>query len=290
MTTLRVEPRGTQQDLQAMVRYYVESGPDYETWSPAFNMHFGYWEAGLNPLRREAMLERMNQKVTKTMEGLRRVLDMGCGLGATARSLAERSRRTRVTGITVVPWQVERAREMTPADLHVEFLEEDYTDTGFADGTFDGVYAIESFCHAPGRHKADCLKEAHRVLRRGGEIVIADGFLRKGERLNGLLGRCHRRICECWSMDSLPVLPEVLACLQETGFRVTAVQDISWRVAFSVAHVPFVTICFLLRELVRKRSNLSRERWNNLLAPLLTGVVGLARQHFAYYILRAEKL
>ena len=36
-------------------------------------------------------------------------------------------------------------------------------------------------------------------------------------------------------------------------------------------------------------SRLSKERRNNLLAPLLTGVVGLARAYFGYYILRAEK-
>lgn len=273
-----------------MVRYYMESGPDYQAWSPAFNMHFGYWEWGVNPLQREAMLERMNQKVTAELEGCRRVLDMGCGLGATARSFALRSKRTRVTGVTVVPWQVERAREMTPAGMFVNFFEENYTQMSFADEAFDAVYAIESLCHGPGRDKAACIEEAHRVLKCGGRIVIADGFLRRSESLSGLLGLCHRRICECWSMDSLPVLPEVLDCLEATGFRVTAVEDVSWRVAFSVAHVPFVTARFLLRELLSKRTKLNRERWNNLLAPLLTGVVGLARTYFGYYILRAEKV
>jgi hypothetical protein len=119
---------------------------------------------------------------------------------------------------------------------------------------------------------------------------MADGFLRTSEPLVGVLAKCHERICECWSMDSLPVLPDVLAGLRENGFRVTGVEDISWRVAFSVAHVPFVTARFLVRELIGRRSRLSRERRNNLLAPLLTGVVGLARRHFGYYILRAEKV
>lgn len=290
MRTLLAAAPVTQQDVEAMVRYYQEAGPDYRAWSPAFNMHFGYWETGMNPLRREAMLERMNQIVTAPMLGRRRVLDMGCGVGASARSLAKRSTWTKVAGVTIVPWQVERAWEMTPRDLRVEFCEEDYTQTGFADEAFDGAYAIESFCHGTGRDKAECLREAHRVLRKGGELAIADGFVRHSNPLGGWLARIHRRICQCWSMDTLPVLPEVLACLRDTGFQVTAVEDISWRVAMSVAHVPFVTARFLLSELAGKRRKLNRERWNNLLAPLLTGVVGLARRHFGYYILRAWKV
>ncbi len=273
------------QAIEAMVRYYSEAGPDYAAWSCGFNMHFGYWEAGLNPFHREALLERMNEVVTASLEGCRKVLDMGCGLGATARSLAARSPRGRVTGITVVPWQVERAREATAAGERVEFFEEDYTQTDFGNTEFDGAYAIESFCHGPGRDKAACIRETARILRSGGKFVMADGFLKKRTQLPRWLAFCHKKLCECWSMDSLPVLPEVLNCLEAEGFRVTAVEDVSWRVAVSVAHVPFVTARFLLAQ----RSRLSKERRNNLLAPLLTGVVGLARAYSGYYILRAEK-
>jgi len=38
-------------------QYYREAGPDYAAWSREFNMHFGYYRAGANPLRRETMLE-----------------------------------------------------------------------------------------------------------------------------------------------------------------------------------------------------------------------------------------
>ncbi len=181
-------------------------------------MHFGYWEAGMNPFTREAMLERMNRKVTESLEGCRNILDMGCGVGATARSLALRSAESQIMGITIVPWQVERAREMTTANPRVQFQEANYTQTEFADEAFDGAYAIESFCHGPGRDKLTCLQEAHRILTSGGKIVVADGFLRNEKPLGGLLERCHRRICECWSMDSLPVLPEVLAGFEGRAF------------------------------------------------------------------------
>jgi MPBQ/MSBQ methyltransferase len=44
-------------------QYYSEAGPDYAAWSPEFNMHFGCYRAGANPLGRESMLEQMNVEV-----------------------------------------------------------------------------------------------------------------------------------------------------------------------------------------------------------------------------------
>ncbi len=64
--------------------YYSEAGPDYAAWSREFNMHFGYYRAGSNPLHREAMLEQMNAEVLARLQlGTNtkpRLLDLGCGL------------------------------------------------------------------------------------------------------------------------------------------------------------------------------------------------------------------
>src|SRR5215471_17366137 len=68
-------------------QYYSEAGPDYAAWSREFNMHFGYYRAGANPLRREPMLEQMNAEVLTRLHlnaiTEPSVLDLGCGLGAT---------------------------------------------------------------------------------------------------------------------------------------------------------------------------------------------------------------
>jgi len=44
-------------------RDYEEAGRDYATWSPNFNMHFGFFRRGMNPFSREAMLDEMKQEV-----------------------------------------------------------------------------------------------------------------------------------------------------------------------------------------------------------------------------------
>lgn len=276
-------------DLRRMVRYYEAAGPDYEAWSPAFNMHFGYWRTGINPFDREAMLEEMNRQIARRLGGAGSFLDMGCGLGATARALLKHLPGSKIKGVTLVPWQVQQARRLTTDAQSIEFVEADYRNTAFPSASFDGVYAVESLCHGPGRDKADCLSEASRLLRPGGVLVVADGFLKHGRPLKGWVDACHRRICNCWSMDSLAVLPEFVEKLRDLGFGEISIREVSWRVAPSVAHVPFVTLRFLAKKLLLERTSLSRERWNNILAPILTGVVGLARDHFGYFFVEGRK-
>jgi hypothetical protein len=46
-----------------VVSYYRETTADYRAWSRNLNMHFGYYRPGLNPFRRESMLDEMNRQV-----------------------------------------------------------------------------------------------------------------------------------------------------------------------------------------------------------------------------------
>ena len=109
-------------------RYYEEAGPDYAAWSPHFNMHFGFYRWGMNPFRREAMLEQMNMEVLNRLHRptassavvSARVLDMGCGLGATLRSFARHLPHSDLSGITLVPWQLERGRQLNQACPNAE--------------------------------------------------------------------------------------------------------------------------------------------------------------------------
>ena len=157
-------------------QYYSEAGPDYAACSREFNMHFGYYRAGANPLDREAMLEQMNAEVLARLEldgiAAPQLLDLGCGLGATLRSFARRLPNARLLGITKVPWQVEHARALNKAAGSGEgvcVVEGDYEDTSSPPrSAYDGVYALESSCHAHGADKAVLLEQAHRLLKPGG--------------------------------------------------------------------------------------------------------------------------
>ncbi len=100
-----------------------------------------------------------------------RILDVGCGIGGSSRILAKYY-GFNVTGITISPAQVKRARELTPDGLSCDFQVMDALDLKFEDGSFDAVWSVEA-----GAHMNDKIKfadEMLRTLRPGGYLALAD--------------------------------------------------------------------------------------------------------------------
>src|SRR5687767_7725690 len=102
----------TNEHRQEVVSYYVDTGLDYGEWSRQYNMHFGYYLFPMNPFKREPMLEEMNQQVFNHLQlndSDQLIYDLGCGLGAPCRSLSKKFPDKKIKGITIVPWQIEKA-------------------------------------------------------------------------------------------------------------------------------------------------------------------------------------
>lgn len=222
-------PVATETDRESIQRYYEEAGPDYAVWSKHFNMHFGYFRGGMNPFNREKMLEQMNEEILRrlrlddeTATGVpARILDMGCGLSATLRSFARRLPSAQLSGITLVPWQVEEGNRLNQScaeTARIQLSVADYENTAFASNSFDAVYAVESSCYAHGTNKSAFLQEAHRLLRPGGRIVVADGFLGTGT-LIGPQKWIYRTLCDCWAIDALGEVEKFTREIERIGFR-----------------------------------------------------------------------
>lgn len=102
-----------------------------------------------------------------------RVLDVGCGIGGSARILA-RDYGLDVLGISISPLQIERARQLTPAPLNqrCRFAVMDAMALTVPDGSFDAVWSVEASPHMPDKQGyADGLL---RSLRPGGLLAVAD--------------------------------------------------------------------------------------------------------------------
>jgi SAM-dependent methyltransferase len=297
MTVLRtLERTETEASFQ---RYYEEAGPDYAAWSPHFNMHFGFFRWGMNPFRREAMLEQMNQEILHRLHLTgqsaarvpARILDMGCGLGATLRSFAHSLPETDLDGITLVPWQLEQGRQLNqscPEGRNITLTLGDYEHTTKPSRSFDAVYALESSCYAHGANKSAFLHEAYHLLRPGGRIVVADGFLGPG-KLRGPQKPIYRKLCECWVIDTFGEVDQFTHELERLGFSDIVVEKVQSRVAPSVLHVPWVTLKFLLTAVLFGRRKMTRARWNNILAPILLPFVSFPIGPVAYYIISATR-
>ena len=140
------------------------------------HIHLGFYPLGKKNIDfREAKVNFVHELVKwsgldKLPKGSR-VLDVGCGIGGSSRILAKYY-GFHVTGITISPAQVRRARELTPFGLNCNFQIMDALDLKFEDGSFDAIWSVEAGAHMNDKKKfAD---EILRILRPGGYLALAD--------------------------------------------------------------------------------------------------------------------
>jgi cyclopropane fatty-acyl-phospholipid synthase-like methyltransferase len=154
---------------QRIVQYYNSSQWLYRIFCRN-QFHHGFWNKNTHSLYQAALNENQAIIDLAKIKKNDRVLDAGCGVGSTANYIAEKT-GARVTGISLTPNQIKLAKKHPLTNFQVQ----DYTKTNFSDNYFDVVYGIESICYAS--PKSAFLKEAYRILKPGGKLIIADGYL-----------------------------------------------------------------------------------------------------------------
>ncbi|MCS6800716.1 MAG: class I SAM-dependent methyltransferase [Chloroflexota bacterium] len=115
----------------------------------------------LRPMRVEA-LARYRFFADRVQSGT--VLDLGCGAGEGAQSLAE---GRRVIAVDEDGATLRAARRRYPGP---DFIRMDAEQLAFADGSFDGVISVEVIEHVA--HPERYLAEIRRVLKPGGVVVL----------------------------------------------------------------------------------------------------------------------
>src|SRR5215510_6113755 len=139
-------------------RYYGDSG--------YFN--FGYWGAGAKS-QREASEALVGRVVERIAHRTRRILDVACGVGGSTKRVTQTDAPEMSTGSNISDAQIADARARAPS---CTFQVMNATKLDFPDNHFDAVICIEAACHFDTRDKF--LKEAHRVLKPGGSLAMAD--------------------------------------------------------------------------------------------------------------------
>jgi SAM-dependent methyltransferase len=275
--------------------YFTEVADDYRAWSANYNMHFGFWRAGLDPFRREDMLVEMNRAVGRALrlDAARPacVVDLGCGAGATARTLVVEHPNlyaVTVTNVAVQNGIAARLDARAGVADRVAHVEADYTRTGLPAAQADGAWAVESACYASGTAKADFAAEAARILKPGARLVVVDGFLlrRKAGRLATWL---HRLWADSWAVPTLAVRDDFVSALRTQGFEKIEVKSLRWRVAPTALHIPVLATRFALAELWKARGRLSPWRRKHIVASYCALALGMFWRDFDYCMVTAVR-
>lgn len=164
---------------ERMIRTYdraMVSGDYRQYYEDSGFYNFGYWDACAKS-QREASEALVDQLVDRIPIKGGRILDVACGPGATTKRLMRSYAPDMITGVNISEAQIAEARKRAPG---CTFHLMDATHLDFPEARFDAVICVEAAFHF---HTRDTfLREALRVLKPGGSLVLSDmlfrGFLR----------------------------------------------------------------------------------------------------------------
>ncbi len=239
-----------------IVDYYDKTEISYRLWwdlNHSLAIHFGYTDEKVKNFRQS--LIRFNEVLAEQARigPSDHVLDAGCGVGGSGIFLAQRF-GCGIEGVTVCPKQTIRAAR-TAAQRGVghlvRFHEVDYCRTAFKDNTFTVVWGLESICYA--QSKRQFVREAYRLLKPGGRLIVADGFATK-ESYEGKDDEIMRNWLNGWAVNSLDTPKQFRRYGADAGFRAMSFRDVSKNVfpssrklfLFSVPAIILATIQYRL--------------------------------------------
>ena len=213
-------------DKEVIKEYYDYTLPFYRFFyhKESNAVHYGFWDKSVKN-HTEALLN-VNKFLAEAV-GVKSgdvILDAGCGIGGSAIWLAK-NYDTKVVGITISEKQLEEAKNLSlknGVDLFTNFYKRDFLNSGFDNESFSVVWTIESVCHA--EDKKDFLKEAYRLLKNGGRLIVDDGFqLRqtKNEREGKDLGA----FLDGMALSNFAFESEFKKSLEDVGFKNIKIYD-----------------------------------------------------------------
>ncbi|MEM7199507.1 MAG: methyltransferase domain-containing protein [Planctomycetota bacterium] len=198
----------------------IESGYDeLMYWAPLREyyghsdfVNYGYWEPGIANAR--AACENLVEKLLAFIpEKDGTILDVACGKGATTQHLLHHYAPTRVTAIDRADKQIKLCQEKLP---DCRFMVMDATALEFEDDSFDNILSVEAAFHFVPR--LAFLREARRVLRPGGRLVLSDMLMTRAGEAERRLGSVENHV---------PDLDAYRELCREAGFSEVAVEDVT---------------------------------------------------------------
>lgn len=209
-------------DADVAASFYNLATDFYEYgWGESF--HFGYRKKGEPASQSIANAQNFVARKLQVGDG-DNVLDMGCGIGGPLRGIV-RATGANITGLTINPYQVERAyaitSELTPwMQERCHYVVQDYLNVqGLEEGSYDAAFYMESSLHCEDRSQT--FRETYKLLRPGGRVVAMEYNLLPGWNASDPE---HQRLMQMHLHGNgaarTPTIEENIAQFEAAGFEV----------------------------------------------------------------------
>lgn len=191
-----------------------------DTWGE--HMHHGYY--GKDGKEQKDHIEAQADLALELLrwggvEQADRILDAGCGVGGSARLLAQLF-DAEVLGCTLSPVQADQGRKYNEAaglEDKVEIRAQDMMSLSASDGPFNLIWSMESAEHI--QEKQKMLDLFHQLLAPGGTLLMATWFHRPlPPALNDKEQQLLKGIYEYYHLPPMVSIPELEAMAGASGF------------------------------------------------------------------------
>lgn len=204
------------------------------------------------------------------------VLDLGSGMGGTARYLAE-TFGCMVVGLNLSEAENNLHRKKNKErglDHMIDVVDGNFESVPYSDASFDVVWSQDAILHSPDRRQV--LSEAARVLKKGGEFVFTDPMQTEDayeEFLQPILKRIH--------LESLATPKFYIDAAKELGLEHVAFENLTPQLTNHYAKILEETEA---REPELKQKGVSRKYLDHMKEGLRNWVLGGQYGHLTWGI------
>lgn len=229
--------------INDIAEYYNTTQIHYENWWDLKNnlsLHYGIWEKETKIFSESLTnTNRIMMELAHIIES-DKVLDAGCGVGGAALFLSTQT-NAQVIGISISQRQVEYARlQANKRHLgnRISFQQMDYANTSFNNDSFDVIWACESISSAP--NKLSFVKEAHRLLKKGGRLILSDFFLTNEIQVDE--HNWMKKWGDTWSISNFISAKFFIKTLENQGFSITKNLDFTAKIHKSAKRIYYAAL------------------------------------------------
>lgn len=160
-------------------------------------------------------------------EGVKEILDLGCGTGLELDAVFEKFPEVHVTGVDL-SWTMLMQLIQKYADKHISMRCEDYFAAELDPEEYDAVISFESLHHFKPEKKLGLYSKLYQALKPGGVFVLCDYFAWNQEHEDLLMDTCAQLRAR-WDIAEdvfvhfdTPLTPEhEMEILEQAGFTCT---------------------------------------------------------------------